>query len=156
MKILSITHLHVVPNTSDLRSFSEHKLRYFWWTPRAFWSFIDSKGTTMIKAQERSKATGMLFVHKENKNNNFIQWFFSSASPYGCHLEDYHDTCTLSAKHKQGTDHARERVRAGKGPVCVVILSKMVPIGWRGGEESLHKVVIFVFFEFWKSILVAL
>ncbi len=33
----------------------EHKLRYFWWNPRAFWPFIDSKGPTTIKAQKRSK-----------------------------------------------------------------------------------------------------
>ncbi len=47
---------------------------------------IDSKGTTMIKAQKRRKeigkvqpqvykATRILFVHQENKNNNFIHLF---------------------------------------------------------------------------------
>ncbi len=32
-----ITHPHVVPNTQDLRSSSEHKLRYFWCILRALW-----------------------------------------------------------------------------------------------------------------------
>ncbi len=51
MKILSLsTHPHVVSKPQDLRSSSEHKLRYFWWNPRAFWPSIDSKGTTTIKA----------------------------------------------------------------------------------------------------------
>ncbi len=38
MKILSlITRPHVVPNPQDLHSYSEHKLRYVWWNPRALW-----------------------------------------------------------------------------------------------------------------------
>ncbi len=38
MKILSlITHPHAIPNPSDLRSSSEHKLRYFWLNQRALW-----------------------------------------------------------------------------------------------------------------------
>ncbi len=55
MKILSlIAHPHVVPNPR--KTFIHlHKLRYFWWNPRAFWPSIDSKGTTMVKAQNRSK-----------------------------------------------------------------------------------------------------
>ncbi len=49
MKILSIiTHSHVIPNPKDLRSSSEHKLRYFWWNPRAFWPCIDSNATEMF------------------------------------------------------------------------------------------------------------
>ncbi len=28
------------------------------------------------------EATRILLVHKENKKNDFIEWFFSSASPY--------------------------------------------------------------------------
>ncbi len=56
MKILSvITHPHVVPNLQDLHSSSEHKLRYFWWNPRAFWPCIDSNTTTTFKAQKGSK-----------------------------------------------------------------------------------------------------
>ncbi len=56
MKILSlITHPDVVPNLKDLRSSSEHKLRYFRWTPRAFWPFIDSKDPYTIKVQKHSK-----------------------------------------------------------------------------------------------------
>ncbi len=43
MKIMSLsTHTHVVPN---LRSSSEHKLRYFCWNRRAIWHSIDSKAT---------------------------------------------------------------------------------------------------------------
>ncbi len=50
-----INYPHVVPNPQDLRSSSEHKLRYFWWNPRAFWPSIDSKDPTMIKVQKGSK-----------------------------------------------------------------------------------------------------
>ncbi len=60
MKILSlITHDHVVPtretlmNEMNLCSSSEHKLRYFWWNPRASWPSIDSKCPTMIQDPER-------------------------------------------------------------------------------------------------------
>ncbi len=57
MKILSlITPPHVVPNPWDLCSSSEQKLRYFWWSLRAM---------------------RILFVHKENNNNNL----FSNSSP---------------------------------------------------------------------------
>ncbi len=56
MKILSlIAHPHVVPNLKDLRSFSEHKLSYFWWNPKAFWPCIDSNATTTFKVQKGSK-----------------------------------------------------------------------------------------------------
>ncbi len=34
-----------------------------------------------------SKATRILFVRKENKNNDFIQQFLSSVSPYSAILE---------------------------------------------------------------------
>ncbi len=68
----------------------------FWWILRTFWPSIDSNETgTRFKAQKRSKdivkivhvtslvqpefdeTTRILFVHKENKNNDFIQQFFS-------------------------------------------------------------------------------
>ncbi len=39
----------------DLRSSSEHKLRYFWCIPKAIWPCIDSKDPNMIKAQKHSK-----------------------------------------------------------------------------------------------------
>ncbi len=40
----------------DLRkTCSEHKLRYFWWYPRAFWHCIDSKAPTTLKAQKGTK-----------------------------------------------------------------------------------------------------
>ncbi len=56
MKILSlITHPHVVSNPWDLRSSSEHKLRY----SDGIWELsdppIDSKGPYTIKVQKRSK-----------------------------------------------------------------------------------------------------
>ncbi len=31
---------------------SEHKLRYFWWNPRAFWRFIVNNATDTFKAQK--------------------------------------------------------------------------------------------------------
>ncbi len=56
MRILSlITQPHVVPNPLDFRSFSEHKIRYFWWNTRAFWPCIDSNTIEMFKAQKGSK-----------------------------------------------------------------------------------------------------
>ncbi len=33
----------------------EHKLRYFWWNPRAFWPCIDSNATKTFKVQRGSK-----------------------------------------------------------------------------------------------------
>ncbi len=46
MKILSlITHPHVVPNPLDLRSSSEHKLRYFWCIPRSLWPSHRQQGS---------------------------------------------------------------------------------------------------------------
>ncbi len=55
-EILSlISHPHVVPNLQDLCLSSEHKLRYFWWNPRAFWPCIDSNATDRFKGQKRSK-----------------------------------------------------------------------------------------------------
>ncbi len=70
----------------------KQKLRYFWWILRTFWPSIDSNETgTHFKAQKRSKdivkivhvtslvqpefyeTTRILSVHKENKNNDFIQ-----------------------------------------------------------------------------------
>ncbi len=53
-KILSLI-THDVPNPYDLHASSEHKLRYFWWNPKAFWPCIDSNRTTTFKAQKRSK-----------------------------------------------------------------------------------------------------
>ncbi len=56
MQILQlITHPHVVLDTQDLHSYSEHKLRYFWWNPRAFWPCIVSNATDTLKAQKSSK-----------------------------------------------------------------------------------------------------
>ncbi len=44
------------------RKTSEHKLRYFWWNPRALWPSIDSKDITTINAQKHSKDIGKI-VH---------------------------------------------------------------------------------------------
>ncbi len=41
--------------SKQVSSASEHKLRYFWRNPRAFWYSIDSNATTMFKAQKGSK-----------------------------------------------------------------------------------------------------
>ncbi len=51
MKVV-ITHPHVVPN---LRSSNKHKLRFFWWNPKAFWPCIDRNVTTTFKTQKGSK-----------------------------------------------------------------------------------------------------
>ncbi len=60
IKILSlITHPHVVPKPVNLRSSLDHKLRYFWWNPRAFWPSIDSNATDTFKAQKGSKDQSM-------------------------------------------------------------------------------------------------
>ncbi len=44
-----VTHPNPVRH---LRSFSEQKLRYIWWNPRAFWPCIDRNGTETFKAQK--------------------------------------------------------------------------------------------------------
>ncbi len=80
------------------KCFSEHKLRYICWNPRAFWPSIDSNVTTMFKAQKESKdiikivhvtsavqpylyeAMRILFVHKEMKITTLLNDFFSSGS----------------------------------------------------------------------------
>ncbi len=102
-------------------------------------------------------------MRKENKNNNFIQEFVSSVSPWR-HFGEYH-----ISKQRMYTDTLftfRSKLKQCKQHICVntlhtlftyVILSKMVP-GWRGGDKLLNKVVIFVclfVFLCTKSILVA-
>ncbi len=52
--LLLITHPHVVPNTYDLRSSSEHKLRYFdeiWEVSEKFRPSIDSNLSTYLSLQ---------------------------------------------------------------------------------------------------------
>ncbi len=54
----SMTRSHVVPDPKDLCSFSEHKLRYFWWNPRAFWiwpsvDIHESARVTLVNARRR-------------------------------------------------------------------------------------------------------
>ncbi len=75
------------------------------------------------------EAKRILFVHKENKNNDFIQQFVSFASPWR-HFGEYHDACACFDLN----------------------VNKVVP-GWHGGDELLNKIIIFVFFV--HSFLVA-
>ncbi len=88
-------------------SSSEHKLRYFWWNPRALRHCTDRNATDTFKAQKGSKdfvktvhvtsvsnrnvmkQQGYLFMCKENKNN-FIQWFLLSRISLHCHYWEYH------------------------------------------------------------------
>ncbi len=84
------SNIHVVSVMLQgrVRPKMKHKLRYFLWNPRAFWPSIDGNKTdTHFKAQKGIKdivkivhvtsvvqpefyeATGILFVHKENKKN---------------------------------------------------------------------------------------
>ncbi len=69
-----ITDPHVVPNPQDLHSSSEHKLRNFWWNPRAFWPCVDSNTTTMIKARKGSKdIVKIVHVTHQRINGNFMK-----------------------------------------------------------------------------------
>ncbi len=47
MEILFITH--------PFMSFINHKIKVFWWNPRAFWPCIDGNATDTFKAQNGSK-----------------------------------------------------------------------------------------------------
>ncbi len=79
MKSLSrITHHHVVLNPWDLRSSSEHKLRYFLYNLRDFRSSIDSKGPYTIKVQKLSKEVGKIIHMTSGFNCNFtkVQEYF--------------------------------------------------------------------------------
>ncbi len=93
---------------------------------------------------------------KENKNNDFIQQFVSSASPW-CPFGEYHtrkqrihtDTLfTFRSKRKQCKQCIRVRCcwhrTAYAVYVCDILQNSAT--GWRGGDELLNKVVIFVFF----------
>ncbi|MGL5643299.1 MAG: hypothetical protein ACRCW3_00760 [Metamycoplasmataceae bacterium] len=57
MKILSlITHPHVIPNLQDLRSSSEHKVRYFWRNPSVFFkSSIEGNEIATFNVKKSSK-----------------------------------------------------------------------------------------------------
>ncbi len=80
--------------------FHLHILRYFWWNPRAFWPSIDSKGTTMVKAQNRSKdivktvhVTSVaqhelfLFFAQKKYSCNFIKLRLN----HWCHIDYFND-----------------------------------------------------------------
>ncbi len=98
----------------------------------------------------------ILFVQKENKSNNFIQQFVSSASLWS-HFGEYHirkqrmqhmyaDTLfTLWSKRKQ---HIRVRCYWHRTAYAVYVCDtpQNNAIGWHGGDELLNKVIIFVFF----------
>ncbi len=58
----------VINYTPSCRSKPEHKLRYFWWNPRTFWSSIDSNATTTFKAQKGSKDIVKMWHHWFNHN----------------------------------------------------------------------------------------
>ncbi len=47
-------------NPWDLRSSSEHKLRYFWWNLSALRPSVDRKDSYLIKTQKRSKDIGKI------------------------------------------------------------------------------------------------
>ncbi len=76
MKIVSlITHPHV-----DLHSSLEHKLRYLWWNPRAFWPCIYSSGT-LVNARRRLtqkrrncwiRSLFLFSLHAKNYSRSFI------------------------------------------------------------------------------------
>ncbi len=109
MKILSlITHPDVVPNPQDLRSSSEHKLRYFWWYLRALWPSHRQQGSLHDQGPEKyqddrqsspcdislstnfTKPQGY-FLRKENKNNNFIPHFHLYCFSCGRAFTTVHD-----------------------------------------------------------------
>ena len=91
-----MTHPHVVPSPSDLRSSSEHSLRYFRFCSRAFCSSIESQWTAYCPRPERqyrhhqsspcdisgsvlslSSDENTFYAQKVNKNNNFIPLLIS-------------------------------------------------------------------------------
>ncbi len=54
-KILFLSFCHEILTLmlfQTSKTSSEHKLRIFWWNPRAFWPDIDSNATDNIKAQK--------------------------------------------------------------------------------------------------------
>ncbi len=74
MKILSlILTLMSFQTRKDLRSSSEHKLRYFWWNLRALRPSIDSKGPYTIKVQKHSKEIGKIIQVTSGVNRNFTK-----------------------------------------------------------------------------------
>ncbi len=68
-----ITHPHIIPNPQDLRSSSEHKLRYFLWDLRVVWPSIDSNGINTIKVQKRSKEMVKQSMWHQGFNRNFTK-----------------------------------------------------------------------------------
>ncbi len=60
---------------------NKHKLRYFWWNPRAFWPCIDSNVTTTFNAQKGSKCYShehaLKAYSEENKLLNKVVILFS-------------------------------------------------------------------------------
>ncbi len=121
MKMMSlITHPHVVSNPQDLRSSSEHKLRYFRWNLRAFWASIDSNATETFPGPETYKnivkivhvtsvvhlnfikntSTRIRFVRKENKMTSFNYSSLLCQSPLHIHKSTTTDTEIIELKSK--------------------------------------------------------
>ncbi len=48
--------------SKPVRPSSEHKLRYFWWNPRAFWPSIDSNVTEMFPGTETLMSTDVTWT----------------------------------------------------------------------------------------------
>ncbi len=116
MKILSfITHPHDVPNPQDLRSSSEHILRYFWWNLRAFWPYRN-QGSYHVQGPERYQK------HLQNS---------PCAISLTVILWSYENTVCAQKTKIMTFNHAD-----------VMVLSIMVVDGNSGGEELLNKVVI--------------
>ncbi len=70
-----------------------------------FNSFLLSRNQRVLHHQAVYKAMRILFVHKENKNNDFIQQFVSSVSPY----PDSNQCWPRSGPHLARMDFTRDR-----------------------------------------------
>ncbi len=94
-------------------------------------------------------------MRKENKNNNIIQQFVTSASPWS-HFREYHirkqrmytDTLfTLWSKSKQ---HIHVRCYWHRTAYAVYVCDTPQNNAWHGGDKLLNKVIIFVFLAYKK------
>ncbi len=117
---------------------------------------VDSNVINTIKVQKRNKEIVKImwhqwfnrnftklreyFVHKENKNNDFIQQFVSSAALWS-HV-------TFRSKHKRRKQHIRVQCCRHRKAYVVYVCDTLRngATGLREGDELLNKVVIFVVF----------
>ncbi len=149
MKILSlITHSHSVPNPQDLRSSSEHKLRYVWWNSRMFWPWIDSNATDTFKVQKGSKDIFKI-VHVTSLAQQYImkvweyffaqrkqnqQLYFNNSSPPCHHLPPLMRVAWWHAPRHAAPCYKRRNAH---------VWTLMNDGGWcHKGEELLNKVWI--------------